>query len=151
MMKSMAMAAAFGLAVTQGATAQERPVIQVLKQATCGCCSGWVAAMERAGFTLNVRDVSGDELDAAKTASGMASELWGCHTASVAGYTIEGHVPAREILRLLDERPAALGLATPGMPAGAPGMEAGGQRDAYDVIFVGLDRGQKVYASYPGE
>jgi len=149
-MKSLVMAGGLMLAMTQVAAAQERPVIDVIKQATCGCCSGWVAAMQKAGFALNVRDVSGEELDAAKQASGLSQDLWGCHTASVAGYTIEGHVPAREILRLLDERPAALGLATPGMPLGAPGMEADGRSDAYDVIFVGLDRNQKVYASYPG-
>ena len=83
-------------------------------------------------------------------AAGLSEDLWACHTAEVAGYTVEGHVPARELTRLLQERPAALGIATPGMPAGSPGMEYGNERGAFDVVLVGLDRSQQVYASYPG-
>jgi hypothetical protein len=138
------------LAMTSMVAAQEAPVIEVLKQASCGCCGGWVAAMQEAGFTLNVRDVSGEELYAAKEAAGFSDDLWACHTATVAGYTVEGHVPAREITRLLEERPAGLGIATPGMPMGSPGMEYGNEREAFDVIFVGLDQSQQVYATYPG-
>ena len=129
---------------------QEAPVIDVLKQTSCGCCGGWVVAMQEAGFTLNVNNVSGDELYAAKEAAGISDDLWACHTATVAGYTVEGHVPAREIERLLEERPAALGIATPGMPVGSPGMEYGDERAAFDVVLVGLDQSQQVYATYPG-
>lgn len=133
------------------ATAQEPvPVIEVLKQASCGCCGGWVARMREAGFTVNVRNVSGDTLNAAKEASGLSGDLWACHTASVSGYTVEGHVPVTEITRLLKERPAALGIATPGMPTGSPGMEYGDKLEAYDVVLVTLDGGGEVYASYPG-
>lgn len=138
------------LAMTSMAAAQEAPVIEVLKQATCGCCGGWVQAMREAGFTLNVRDVSGEELTAAKEASGFSDDLWACHTATVAGYTVEGHVPAAEVERLLAERPAALGIATPGMPTGSPGMEYGNNREAFDVVLVNLDRSQQIYASYVG-
>jgi len=125
------------------------PVIDVLKQASCGCCGGWVARMQEAGFTVNVQNVSGDELYAAKEASGFSDDLWACHTASVGGYTIEGHVPVREVMRLLDERPVALGIATPGMPAGSPGMDVGGEHEAFDVVLVNLDRSTDTYASYP--
>jgi len=150
-MKKMLTAGGLILGMATMATAQEvTPVIDVLKEASCGCCGGWVERMQEAGFTLNVRNVSGDELYAAKEASGFSDDLWACHTASVAGYTIEGHVPARELARLLDERPAALGIATPGMPTGSPGMEYGDEREAFDVVLVGLDRSQQVYASYPG-
>lgn len=45
-----------------------------------------------------------------------------CHTALVDGYVVEGHVPAGAILRLLEDRPDAVGLALPGMPADSPGM-----------------------------
>ena len=149
-MKKMLTAGGLILGMATMATAQEvTPVIDVLKEASCGCCGGWVERMQEAGFTLNVRNVSGDELYAAKEASGFSDDLWACHTASVAGYTIEGHVPARELARLLDERPAALGIATPGMPTGSPGMEYGDEREAFDVVLVGLDRSQQVYASYP--
>lgn len=150
-MKNTLMAGGLLLAMANMSTAQEAtPVIDVLKQASCGCCGGWVAAMQEAGFTLNVRNVSGEELYAAKEAAGLSEDLWACHTAEVAGYTVEGHVPARELTRLLQERPAALGIATPGMPAGSPGMEYGSEREAFDVVLVGLDLSQQVYASYPG-
>ena len=48
--------------------------------------------------------------------------LASCHAAEVGGFLIEGHVPAAAIDRLLDERPDAIGLALPGMPADSPGM-----------------------------
>ena len=70
-----------------------------------------------------------------------------CHTSVVDGYAIEGHVPAREIARLLRERPKARGLAVAGMPAGSPGME-GARREPYDVMLVLPDGTQKVYARY---
>ena len=150
-MKRTLMAGGFLLALANMATAQEAtPVIDVLKQASCGCCGGWVAAVQEAGFTVNVQNVSGDQLYAAKEASGFSDDLWACHTAEVAGYTIEGHVPVRELVRFLQERPPALGIATPGMPMGSPGMEHGDEREAFDVILVNLDRSQQVYASYPG-
>lgn len=150
-MKHILLASGLILGMSTMATAQQQaPVIDVLKQASCGCCGGWVVAMQEAGFTLNVSNVSGDELYAAKEASGISDDLWACHTATVAGYTIEGHVPAREIERLLEERPAALGIATPGMPVGSPGMEYGVERAAFDVVLVGFDQSQQVYASYPG-
>ncbi|MGZ5178802.1 MAG: DUF411 domain-containing protein, partial [Burkholderiales bacterium] len=69
-------------------------------------------------------------------------------TAVVDGYAIEGHVPAREIRRLLKERPQARGLAVAGMPAGSPGMESGGRKDAYDVMLVLPDGRYVVYAQY---
>ncbi len=135
---------------TQGTTQGTAPVIDMVKQASCGCCGGWAVAMQEAGFTVNVRNVSDDELYAAKEASGFSEELWACHTASIAGYTIEGHVPAADIERLLAERPVALGIATPGMPAGSPGMDFGDARQAFDVILVNPDGSQQVYASYSG-
>lgn len=150
-MKKILMAGGLVLGMATSATAQQAaPVIDVLKQESCGCCGGWVVRMQEAGFTVNVRNVSGDELYAAKEASGFSDDLWACHTASVAGYTVEGHVPAREVARLLEERPVALGIATPGMPTGSPGMEHGDEREAFDVMLVNLDRSEQVYASYPG-
>jgi hypothetical protein len=79
---------------------------------------------------------------------GIPDAVGGCHTATVGGYAIEGHVPAREIKRILNERPKARGLAVAGMPAGAPGMESGSRKDAYDVMLVMPDGGTVVYAQY---
>lgn len=69
---------------------------------------------------------------------GIPDALGGCHTAVVEGYAIEGHVPAREIKRLLAQRPKAIGLAVPGMPRGSPGMESD-RPQSYDVLLVKPD------------
>jgi hypothetical protein len=80
---------------------------------------------------------------------GIPEALGSCHTATVEGYALEGHVPAREVKRLLAERPKARGLTVPGMPAGSPGMETGGKKDPFDVLLVLPDGRQAVYARYP--
>ena len=67
------------------------------------------------------------------------------------GYVIEGHVPARDVMRLLKERPKALGLAVPGMPVGSPGMDGpayGGRKDPYEVLLVQRDGSSRVFQSY---
>jgi hypothetical protein len=71
---------------------------------------------------------------------GIADDLASCHTAIVDGYAIEGHVPAQAIQRLLAERPDAIGLALPGMPADSPGM--GGDEASWarqPVVLIGRD------------
>jgi hypothetical protein len=78
----------------------------------------------------------------------IPDSLGGCHTGVIEGYAIEGHVPAREIKRLVAERPPARGLAVPGMPIGSPGMEQGFRVDSYDVLLVHPDGRTSVYASY---
>jgi hypothetical protein len=40
----------------------------------------------------------------------------------VEGYALEGHIPVGAIVKLLEDRPDAVGLALPGMPADSPGM-----------------------------
>lgn len=94
---------------------------------------------------MKPQDVSDPE--AYRARFGIPRALGACHTAIVGGYAIEGHVPAREIKRLLAERPKARGLAVPGMPAGSPGME-GGRSVPYDVLLVGSDGKTTVYKSY---
>lgn len=85
--------------------------------------------------------------DAYRARFGIPRALGACHTAVVEGYAIEGHVPAREIKRLLAERPKARGLAVPGMPAGSPGME-GGRSEPYEVLLVLPDGQYRPYAQY---
>jgi hypothetical protein len=80
---------------------------------------------------------------------GIPEALVSCHTATVEGYVLEGHVPAADIRRLLTERPEALGLAVPGMPYGAPGMGPEDARDAYDVILIQRDGRASVFTRYP--
>ena len=120
-------------------------VLKVYKSPSCGCCGAWVSHMHSAGFRGIVRDVP--NLHPIKKKLGVAPDLWACHTAVIDGYVIEGHVPAREVIRLLNERPKGIGLAVPGMPIGSPGMEQGDRRDPFQVIlFSSTDR--LVFAEY---
>jgi hypothetical protein len=123
------------------------PVVRVWKSPTCGCCRGWVEHMRRAGFKVEVTDLA--DVAPIKAEHGVAPELQSCHTSLVDGYVVEGHVPAEDIRRLLDERPQIAGLAAPGMPVGSPGMEVGEQRDRYDVVSFDRNGRTTVWASHP--
>ena len=125
-------------------------LVQVWKDPNCGCCQLWVEHLQASGFKVEVRDVGNT---AARKRLGMPEQLGSCHTASVGGYVIEGHVPAADIHRLLKTRPLALGLSVPGMPIGSPGMdgpEYKGRKDAYDVLLVQKDGSSKSFQHYPG-
>jgi hypothetical protein len=128
---------------THVATADALPVVTVYKSPSCICCARWVDHMRAAGFKVNVRDV--DDVDVMKDELGVPGPLRSCHTAMVGGYTIEGHVPAELVQKLLREHAKVAGLAVPGMVTGSPGME-GGRKEPYDVIAYGLDGHTQVYA-----
>jgi len=128
--------------------ASVKPVVEVWKDPNCGCCKDWIAHIEANGFNVKTHDTGNN---AARLKLGMPKSLGSCHTALVDGYVIEGHVPARDIHRLLKAKPAALGLAVPGMPVGSPGMDGpayNGRKDAYDVLLVARDGASKVFQSY---
>ena len=97
--------------------------ILVHKGPQCGCCGEWENHLRAAGFRVESRAAS--DMEQVKRRLGVPADLWSCHTALVAGYLVEGHVPAADIRRLLRELPNIAGLAVPGMPLGAPGMEQG--------------------------
>jgi hypothetical protein len=123
------------------------PKIVVHKSESCGCCKLWVSHLEHAGFAVEV--VNESNLGPIKERVGIPYGKGSCHTAEVAGYFVEGHVPAADIKRLLRERPKAKGLTVPGMPAGSPGMEVpSGQVDPYDVLLVAQDGSTSVYAHH---
>ena len=127
--------------------ARSRPTMLVHKDPGCGCCEEWVEHVRGAGFTLAVMET--DDLRAIKARRRVPPTLASCHTAEIDGYVIEGHVPAAEIVRLLAERPHAIGLAVPDMPIGSPGMEvAGVEPETYDVVLFGA--GESTYARYRG-
>ena len=130
------------LACTQ-ATAQ---TIDVVKSPYCGCCAQWVEYLRANGFTVRVTD--SEDLDAAARAQGVPDALRSCHTATVDGYAIEGHVPAEDIRRLLRERPQVAGLAVPGMPVGSPGMEQGDRRQTYATIIFQRDGRQQLFTRH---
>ncbi|MFO7188789.1 MAG: DUF411 domain-containing protein [Pseudomonadota bacterium] len=141
----------YGLAIALlfgAAAAQAAPVVEVYKSATCGCCKEWIRHLRENGFEVRAHDVPDPAAHRAK--AGVPQALGSCHTALVEGYAIEGHVPAADIKRLLAERPKARGLAVPGMPIGAPGMEVGTNVEPYSVLLIGPD-GQtyRTYSRYP--
>ena len=137
---------AFGMA--RPSVAAPSTVIDVMKDANCGCCGAWVDIMRDEGFTVNVTNADPETLRAHKIASGLPAGMISCHTATVDDYVIEGHVPAADIRRLLADRPDAIGLAVPGMPFGSPGMGPEDEREAYDVMLILPDGSAEVFTSY---
>ncbi|MBR0683241.1 DUF411 domain-containing protein [Roseomonas eburnea] len=126
--------AGLGVLAALPAAAQGGPLVEVWRDPNCGCCSGWVAHMREAGFT--VRETVLPALGPVRRMLGTPADLLSCHAARVQGIVLEGHVPAEAVRRVLAGRPAGLlGLAVPAMPVGAPGMEVPGQPDdIYDVM-----------------
>lgn len=133
------------LGVGFGATAQDT-AITVYRSASCGCCSKWVAHLERNQFKVN--DVVSDDMPAKKTEAGVPQNVASCHTALVDGYLIEGHVPAVDIRQLLKLKPKVAGIAVPGMPIGTPGMEMEGQTAPYHVISFDRQGNVDVFARH---
>lgn len=134
------------LAAAPSAAWAQSPPILVYRDPSCGCCGGWVDHLRQSGYAVTVEERS--DLDPIKRQLGVPDELWACHTASLARYAVEGHVPAHALTRLLAERPAVRGIAVPGMPIGSPGME-GGREEVYEV--VGFDGARRVsFGRYRG-
>lgn len=119
--------------------------VRVHKDPNCGCCAGWAKHLEAAGFPVRIDETT--DLDAIRSRLRVPADLAACHTAEVGGYVVEGHVPALAIKRLLEERPNAVGIAVPGMPAGSPGM--GGKPQQYAAILFGPG-GQREYIRFVG-
>lgn len=142
------LAAAFLLAASNpGPSLADQPLVEVYKSPSCGCCGVWAEHLEANGYRVRVRDVG--DLEIIKQLAGVPDDLQSCHTAMVEGYTIEGHVPASALDRLLEERPDAKGLAVPGMPMGSPGMPSD-EPERYDVFTFG-DEGVAPYATFVGD
>ncbi len=119
--------------------------ITMYKSPSCGCCGKWADHLSDAGF--EVKTINRDNMSSIKSSAGVTPELQSCHTALVGGYVIEGHVPAADIRRLLQERPKVTGLTAPGMPMGSPGME-GSRKDPYKVLTFDKNGKTTVYAEH---
>lgn len=130
------------------AASNPKVAMTVYRSPYCGCCGAWVEHVRAAGFELKV--VMVDDTTAERQRLGLPDRFGSCHTAVVAGYVIEGHVPAEQIKRLLALRPAALGLAVPSMPPGSPGMEQpDGRSHPYEVLLIDKKGREQVFARYP--
>lgn len=127
-------------------SAAHAAALTVYKSASCGCCAKWVEHVEKHGFT--VKAVNVDDIMAVKAKAGIPDKLASCHTTMVGGYVIEGHVPAADIKKLLAQKPKAKGIAVPGMPTGAPGMEHGDHRQPFQTLLIKADGTTAVFASH---
>ena len=142
----LGIAVAVTFAGNRVAMAAAAPNVEVYKSPTCGCCGEWVKHMRANGFPVTINDVP--DADAFRAKAGVPAALAACHTALVDGYVVEGHVPAADVRKLLVERPKALGLAVPGMPASAPGMDSS-RPSPYQVLLIQADGATRVYDAYP--
>ncbi len=109
--------------------------LNVYRTATCGCCHEFINYMRDLGATVNDNIEEQADLDARKASFGLTPDLYACHTTTVEGYFVEGHIPGFAISQLLAERPAIDGITTPGMPAGVAGM-GGDKLNEVEVLAV---------------
>jgi hypothetical protein len=148
MKRRMFLAAGAGtaaLALLPKAFAQRAvPTVVVYKNAGCGCCGEWEKHMRAAGFRVESHSVA--DVIPMKRKLGVPDALQSCHTATVDGYVLEGHVPAGDVKRLLRERTRTRGLAVPGMPVGSPGMEQGPPQPYSTLAFD--ESGSRVFARH---
>lgn len=146
-LRTLAIGATVSLGLRAGASTAAAPLaIEVYKSPQCGCCEGWVEHLRANGFAVTVRDV--EDTGVYRARFGIPERFGSCHTGRIAGYAVEGHVPAADIKRLVAGKPKAAGLAVPAMPVGSPGMEQGSRKDPFDVLLVRADGGASVFASY---
>lgn len=122
------------------------PSVTVYKRPSCQCCNAWVTHLRESGFEVDVE--SQLNMGPVKRQMGVPSSLSACHTAVVGDYVVEGHVPARDVKRLLRTKPSVRGLAVPGMPIGSPGMEQGNRVEPYEVVSFGPQGKRSVFAEY---
>lgn len=138
------------LPISNVAWAQRSYTARVYRDPNCGCCLAWVDHLRATGrFQIQVIETA--DMNALKQRLNVPSELASCHTTTIDAFVVEGHTPAADVLRLLDERPAGvLGLAVAGMPSGSPGMDrTDGRRTAYNVMAFANDGSSRVFAHYP--
>lgn len=128
------------------AQAADPVTVDVYRDPNCGCCKAWISHLRDNG--LQVNDHVENDMAAVKERLGVPHRLGSCHTGVIDGKFVEGHVPARDVLRLR-ERADLIGAAVPGMPIGSPGMEMGDRQDAYQVVGLDSQGRESVLAEYP--
>lgn len=146
--------------------AENLPAVRVYVPKVCLACIEWAEHLRQHGFTVTVDDTQ--DVASIKKRYRIAADLEARHTAVVAGYFIEGHVPAEDVKQLLTEKPKARGLAVPGAPRGAPGLdvlagtgcetgctmlEGDGaanrvRREMFNTLLVGKDGKSRIWARH---
>lgn len=146
MMGRMLLILVLGFAVALPAAAADRN-LEIWMSPSCNCCEKWADHMKSEGFTVESHGAASGTLARIKHQAGVPAKLSSCHTAKIGGYVIEGHVPAADVKRLLEERPDAVGLTVPGMPIGSPGME-GPNPESYEVLLIKPDGTTEIFARH---
>lgn len=121
--------------------------ITVYHSPYCSCCGKWMSHLKTQGFS--VQNLPTSEIEAVKQRYKVPDDLTSCHTAIINGYVIEGHVPANDIKRLLQEKSNVSGLSVPNMPVGTPGMEMGNKKDPFRVFSFDYKDTVAVFNHYP--
>jgi hypothetical protein len=123
--------------------------VEVWRSPVCPCCHSWIEHLGQAGFTVRVHQV--DDLAPIRHSAGIADDLASCHTGAVAGYALDGHIPAVAIRKLLAEQPGIRGLLLPGMPMSAPGMaEPGAPAEPFTVLALAKDGSVSAFMAFGG-
>ncbi|MCC5603403.1 DUF411 domain-containing protein [Nostoc favosum] len=141
------------VSTTKGIQDKQTPLKSTALNATvyhspdCNCCGGWIDHLKAQGFQIT--DFSTPDIETVKQKYNVPDNLSSCHTAIVNGYVIEGHVPADDIKRLLQEKPNVAGLSVPQMPVGTPGMEMGDRKDPFSVLSFNHKDSVAVFNKYP--
>ena len=113
--------------------------VNVWKSPTCGCCNDWIKYLKKNNFKVIEHNTGNYKI---RKELGIDKKLSSCHTAIINEYVIEGHVPVKDIRRLLIEKPKnIIGLSVPGMPIGSPGMDNKlyGEKEPFDVLIIEKD------------
>ena len=125
---------------------QQAQKITVYRSPTCSCCGSWLQHLSKHGFDVN--DIKTTDMQTIKQKYGVNEEWASCHTAIVEGYVIEGHVPAADIVKLLQEQPSVIGISVPQMPHGTPGMEMSGRKEPFSVISFDKEGVSQSFTDY---
>lgn len=130
----------------QGIT-EDRHEIIVYRSESCGCCSAWIAHLEKHNF--DVKDIKVENVNPYKQNMNVPPEAASCHTAIVDGVVIEGHVPAQDIKRVLADKSDIRLLTVPRMPSGTPGMDApGAPKQEFNVFAISNNDEVSIYNNY---
>lgn len=117
------------------------PQVVVYAPSTCTDCLLWADHLRQNGFVVNVEAKSPADMPRLKRWLNVPSELESAQTARIGRYVVEGHVPAEDILQLLQTEPPARGLAVAGRPELA-------RSEHFQTMLIGLDGRTSVYVPH---
>lgn len=144
----MIIASGFVVNAEEGLKTPSSVEVEVYRSPTCGCCGEWIQHLKENDFV--VKDYVTNDVQLIKDKYGVTANMASCHTAIVNGYVVEGHVPADDIKKMINDKPNIIGISVPGMPVGTPGMDMGGRKDPYQVVSFDKEKNYQVVKSYEG-